>query len=257
MIGSFIQGGLGNQIFQIAAGYSHAKKVGADFAVVDGQHSLPLQGNNISNYKDNVFRHINFRPSEFFKSCTPFRQSGHRYSDIPAEDNLFLIGYFQSERYFDNCKNDIAELFSITSEVKSELREKCPYLYDEKVVSIHVRRGDYLDNPSIHPTMDKAYYMSALESLPDMDRVLVFSDDLNWCKDFFGEDFTYSPLDKDYLDLYALSECHHHVIANSSFSWWGAWLSNTDGEIIAPEKWFGPKGPQDTWDTVPHRWTKV
>ena len=80
---------------------------------------------------------------------------------------------------------------------------------------------------------------------------------LEWCKKEFSSDFIYSSFDKDYLDLYAMMKCHHHVMANSTFSWWGAWLSDTKGRIIAPKTWFGPNGPQDTGDIIPSRWERM
>lgn len=264
MIGSFIQGGLGNQLFQVAAGIAHAKKVGTTFSIIEGQHHLPLQGNSISTYKDNILRGVGSKSQDYFSNCTVFQEQGHKYSPIPEVDNIFLRGYFQSEKYFQDCKEDISELFSITPELEKIIEEEYPYLNDEKVVSLHVRRGDYLQNPDIHPTMTPNFYQEALEAIEDKDRVIVFSDDIPWCLEIFGtatrkdvKDFSFSVFKKDYLDLYTMSKCHHHILANSTFSWWGAWLSNTSGKIIAPVDWFGPQGPQETQDIIPERWERI
>jgi len=257
MIGSFIQGGLGNQLFQVAAGVAHAKKVGTLFSVIEGQHHLPLQGNNISTYKSNILRNVKSISQDHFKNCRVYHEQGHHYTALPPINNLFLHGYFQSEKYFENYKKEIAGLYSITPEIEKIIGEEYPYLATEKVVSLHVRRGDYLDHPTIHPTLDNSYYTEALASISDKDRVLIFSDDVDWCRKTFGNTFSYSSLDKDYLDLYTMSKCYHHVLANSTFSWWGAWLSNTTGSVIAPTLWFGPHGAQDTQDILPERWERI
>jgi len=257
MIGSFIQGGLGNQLFQIAAGVAHAKKMGTNFAVIEGQHHLPLQGNNISTYKDNILRGVESKPQEAFGECGLFQEQDHQYTPIPVFDNVFLMGYFQSEKYFEDCKEEIAELFSATPEIQARIDKQYPFLKEEKVVSLHVRRGDYLQNPDIHPTASPEYYRGALDSIEDKDKVIVFSDDIAWCRETFDKDFSFSVFEEDYMDLYTMTHCHHHILANSTFSWWGAWLSNTEGKIIAPKTWFGPNGPQQTQDIIPDRWERL
>jgi len=256
MIGTFIQGGLGNQLFQIAAGYSHARRVGGEFHVIEGQHHLPLQGNNISTYKDNILRKISFTSQASFENCVIYREESHEFKDIPDMDGIFLMGYFQSEKYFKNYKSEIADLFRARELDENIISERYPFLKDEKVVSLHVRRGDYLKFPEIHPTMSLEYYKSALDSLEDKDKIIIFSDDLEWCKKNFDKDVVYSDLPQDYLDLYAMSKCYHHIICNSSFSWWGAWLSNTQGKVIAPKTWFGPQGPTSV-NMIPERWTQI
>jgi hypothetical protein len=258
MIGSYIQGGLGNQLFQIAAGYAHANRVGAEFSVIEGQHYLPLQGNKTDTYKETILRNVKSKPEQEFGGCVTFKQQGHKYEPIPDADNLFLYGFFQSEKYFQDYKQEIADLYSIPSKVDKLILDRHPYLEYEKVVSLHVRRGDYLNNPNIHPTMSVEYYRDAIDSIPDKDKILVFSDDIEWCKqNLGGKMIYYSTFDKDYLDIYAMSKCYHHIMSNSTFGWWGAWLSNTKGTVIGPKKWFGPDGPQDTEDTLPHRWEKL
>ena len=257
MIGSFIQGGLGNQLFQVAAGVAHAKRVGSSFAVVEGQHFLPLQGNNISTYKDNILRKVDSRSQADFQNCVLYNEQGHQYNPIPQVDNIFLMGYFQSEKYFEDSKEEIANLFSVTPEIQDKIEEQYPFLKDEKVVSLHVRRGDYLQNPGIHPTASPEYYRDALDSIEDKDRVIVFSDDIEWCKKTFDKDFSFSVFSEDYMDLYTMTNCHHHILANSTFSWWGAWLSQTTGKIIAPKTWFGPESNLEPRDIIPKRWERL
>jgi hypothetical protein len=257
MIGSFIQGGLGNQLFQIAAGVSQAKRMGSTFSVIEGQHHLPLQGNNISTYKDNILRGVDSRPESDFAQCTLFQERGHHFTPLPEVDNIFLMGYFQSEKYFEDNKDGIADLFSVTPEIQEKIEKQYPFIKEENVVSLHVRRGDYLDNPTIHPTTSADYYQSALDSIEDKDRVIVFSDDIAWCRETFSKDFSFSVFEEDYMDLYTMANCTHHILANSTFSWWGAWLSKTKGKIIAPKTWFGPDAHLEPKDIIPDRWERL
>tara|TARA_R110002051_G_scaffold100754_2_gene171157 strand:+ start:6142 stop:6912 length:771 start_codon:yes stop_codon:yes gene_type:complete len=256
MVSCFLQGGLGNQLFQIAAAYAAAKRNNASYGFIDGQHHLPLQGNDVGTYKTNILRKVPFVAKESFGNPQMYPEPGHQYTPLPETDNLFLMGYFQSEKYFKDCKEDIRDLFRIPEEIESIILEQYPFLVDEKVVSVHVRRGDYLNSPNIHPTVQAEYYQNALDSLEDKDKVIVFSDDLVWCRETFGEGYYYSAFEEDYLDLYTMSKCHHHILANSTFSWWGAWLSETSGRIIAPKAWFGPNWPNSA-DVIPESWERL
>ena len=107
-------------------------------------------------------------------------------------------------------------------------------------ISLHIRRGDYLYNPN-HPVQPIEYYKKALEQMPKDLPVIVFSDDSQWCREheFFEDNrFMISEDNEDHYDLCLMSMCGYHIIANSSFSWWGAWLAKSK-KIIAPKDWFG------------------
>ena len=258
MIGTFIQGGLGNQLFQIAAAYAHALRLKTEFYVVEGQHHHEGQGNNISTYTDNILRKIKFQPFASFEKNGLMHEKGHHYTPFPEADDLYFVGYFQSEKYFEDYKSQIRTLFKMREEDEKIIYEKYPFLKDERVASLHIRRGDYLNFPTIHPTLSSDYYKEALDRVRDRSKIMIFSDDMKWCKEKFeGNDLVFADLPEDYLDLYAMSKCYHHIVSNSSFSWWGAWLSNTRGKIIAPKTWFGPEGPSQTDDIVPDTWEKI
>ena len=117
-------------------------------------------------------------------------------------------------------------------------------LKNENTCSIHVRRGDYLNSPNHHPTQNMNYYMRAIKEMPKDSVFLIFSDDIKWCKENFPnlpEKFIFVEGNKDYEDLHLMTHCKNNIIANSTFSWWGAWLnSNSDKIVVAPKKWFGP-----------------
>jgi hypothetical protein len=254
MIGSFIQGGLGNQLFQIAAGVSLAIKTHTDFAVIEGQHHLPLAGSPIKTYRDNILRGIKSRSQYEFSNCNTFREVGHGYKKLPLDPNLFLHGYFQSVKYFEEYTKEILDLFSCTPKIDEIIYTKYPFLKGENVTSLHIRRGDYLKFPNIHPVPDISYYYKALDLISDKGKVIVFSDDIEWCKENLKGDFIFSKFEEDYLDLYTMSKCHHHIMANSSFSWWGAWLSQTEGMVIYPKIWFGGNGPDTSKDIPLESW---
>jgi len=114
--------------------------------------------------------------------------------------------------------------------------------YDGETVSLHIRRGDYLRTQDHHPVCSLDYYMDALSKFRDKEyKFIVFSDDVDWCRNNFNEDFIFTEGNTDYEDMWLMSLCDHNIIANSSFSWWGAWLNdNPNKRVIAPKKWFGP-----------------
>ena len=159
---------------------------------------------------------------------------------INCPDNADLFGYYQTEKYFKHIEDEIRKDFTF----KEELQELCDsfikdnFVYRD-VISLHIRRGDYTVNPN-HPTQDIEYYRQALNQMPDLP-VIVFSDDPEWCnqQEFFSSDrFAISEGNATDADLCLMSLCKYHIIANSSFSWWGAWLAKSE-KVIAPKNWFG------------------
>ncbi len=155
-------------------------------------------------------------------------------------DNVDLLGYYQTHKYFQHIESEIRSDFKF----QTDLFETCSdfmkdnFVYRD-VISLHVRRGDYVSNPN-HPLQTVEYYQRALEILPDLD-VIVFSDDPDWCnaQEIFQPDrFSISESNTVDADLCLMSLCKYHIIANSSLSWWGAWLAKSE-KIIAPKNWFG------------------
>lgn len=169
--------------------------------------------------------------------------------------NVDLFGYFQTEKYFLHIEEEIKNDFQF----KPELQNKCHTFLDSlksEVISLHVRRGDYTINPN-HPLQELNYYKMALEMLPNNLPVLVFSDDHAWCssQEIFDNDrFMISENSSVDADLCMMTLCDYHVIANSSLSWWGAWLSNSK-KTISPKKWFsGDCAQKDTKDLYCKDW---
>jgi hypothetical protein len=172
-------------------------------------------------------------------------------------DEITLAGFFQSEKYFRHIEDEIRTDFSF----KDEILEPCKEMVGSigEAISLHIRRTDYLQNPN-HTSLELDYYKEALSHFDKDLPVIIFSDDAEWCKEqsLFSDDrFMVSESGDHYVDLCLMTLCQHHIIANSSFSWWGAWLSKSDN-VVAPIKWFGENNrDKNTQDLIPERWTKI
>jgi len=269
MIYFTLRGGLANMMFQIAAVNSIALKNNTQCSF----HNLDNQLGYI-----NQFRHVNtrlgdaikYRDLNFFKETltnTPppnvkvYTYPFH-YEDIKLDDGeVGLDGFFQSEKYFKQHEGVIRELFKPTDKVLNTLKEKYSEILNQKTTSIHVRRGDYLNHPNHHPVQTLEYYEKGIKlTLNTTDKYIVFSDDIMWCKQsFHGDNFIFMDDEDDYIELYLMSMCDNNIIANSSFSWWGAWLNNNPNKIVVgPKLWFGKA--YETWNTndvLPKEWIKI
>jgi hypothetical protein len=195
-------------------------------------------------YKNNILNNITFLPKYDVSKFSIYNEPFFNFQEIPfIEGNVLLNGYFQSEKYFKEHSKEIRELFSFPDEYKNSIKEKYNNLLEGTTCSIHIRRGDYLKFPDHHPVQTINYFMKAIRKMPEESLFVVFSDDISWCKDNFPnieDKFIFIEGNKDYEDLSLMSLCKNNIIANSSFSWWGAWLrKDNDKIVIAPQKWFG------------------
>jgi len=215
-------GKLGNQLFQIAAVYSHCIRNRKEFIFPEWKYNhylkTPIRTGSIPG------------GLILYRERDPFS-----FSPIPDRDNLDLIGYFQNENYFNGQEDKIRDLFEPSDFVKSKIENL------DGITAIHVRRGDYLNFPLHHPVPSMDYYNRAIENLRDISKnFMVFSDDIQWCKENFPSDFLFSNEEDEFVDIYKMSRCSNFIIANSSFSWWASFLSRSGDKIIyAPENWVG------------------
>jgi hypothetical protein len=220
-------GWLGNQMFQYAATLALSKRIGVSCA-------FPAKSPNLHD--------IFLLSAEIHEHCAPIlREGGFHFSPLSTDVNdLVLQGYFQSEKYFEDCREEVKKEFSF--------RNPQQFTLLENTVSIHVRRGDYVNQPHYHPTCSMDYYHRAMAEFKGYN-FLVCTDDKKWCEENFKQDnVQISLLEDASQELELMSWCEHHIIANSSFSWWGAWLGrNKDKTVVAPKKWFGPS--KKDWDT--------
>lgn len=260
------QGGLCNVMFKLSAAISLALDNNVEYVFSNEfirqiDKDIVCEGyDDYQIFYDNILRNIKFidkLPSEY----RTHNESSFNYSPISYNkgENLLLSGYYQSEKYFINNKEFILNLFKPTKEIKEHILSILPKI--KSSISIHIRRGDYLNLPNYHPQQSIDYYISAINLLGVDKNYLIFSDGLDGIKNMF--DFIpnkqFITLGKDYLDLYAISMCEHNIICNSTFGWWGAYLNeNQNKKVIAPNKWFGPSSSHlNSSDIVPDNWIKI
>ena len=259
-------GRLCNQMFQYAALKGIARKTGVDCciphytqAVDDGignmlrtelfdSFDLDVKIGLLNNGHAPVVneRHFHF-DEELFKMCP---------------DHVDLRGYFQTEKYFKHIEKEIRSDFTFKDEILNPCKEMIESV--ENPIALHVRRGDYIKNAENHFNLPIEYYDAALSKFDDDRNVIVFSDDPVWCHDegiFVDDRFIISENEDNRVDLCLMSLCDDFIIANSSYSWWGAWLStNKDKTVIAPAQWFGKTGytkDHNTKDLIPNDWTII
>jgi len=301
-----IFGGLGNQMFQYAIGKSISLQYGSDFQIESKygfindfyERSFGLSHFNIKAHqvdlkilprklvKSSKYAFIQ-KIIDFFDNRFPFLNYllDSKHWNIVYEKNLYfnpsvfnssknqyLIGYWQSERYFKNIRAELLNEFSL-----KEPLDSINYQFSEKIkntnsVGVHYRRLHGISkglisksNSTVLGIVSDEYYKKAIEYMKNHNKemiLFVFSDDINWVKRNveFNEKVVYVDIngdDKNYLDLFLMSLCKHQIIANSSFSWWAAWLNQNESKIvISPSKWYINEAMNKN-DTIPSNWIKL
>jgi len=283
-------GGLGNQMFQYVYAYALSKKgydVKLDLSSFDNydlhggyqlnHYNLKLESatkNDLS-----IFSKLSKKQKifSFFNPKLPknVKEHGLNFKTrlLEVKDNSYIKGYFQSEKYFVGIKSEILETFSLSNYSKYTLEMEKQINESKNSISLHIRRGDYVSNKQaneVHGTCDLNYYYKAISYLKDkfnFEQIFVFSDDIKWCENNLKIDgikliFVKSIENKllPHEDIFLMSQCKHNIIANSSFSWWGAWLNNYPEKIvIAPKRWYVKKEKQKQVENslIPDSWIKI
>jgi hypothetical protein len=286
-------GGLGNQMFQFAIGRSLSLKYRIPFSLdVSGflRHNIhqgfelerlfnaPVSLASQEDLRKTLgwqsyllaFRFLARPQASFLWGNRLIIEPHFDYFDgverVPS--SCYLKGYWQSERYFSDVADAIRADFTFRLPLSDENRRIAETMGAVNAVSLHVRRGDYLSNPhtlSVHGVCSLEYYVRAIhhivEQVPDP-VFFVFSDDLDWVKDALRIEHPCHYVDhnrgsESYNDMRLMSLCRHHIIANSSFSWWGAWLNpSPDKIVVAPSRWFADE-KRVTDDLIPKGWVKL
>lgn len=268
-IGHF--GRLGNQLFQMISTIGIAKKLGYEvkFPVENITESVT------ENFKDGKVLDITFDVPKVFNIDTnylinkneirPKYAASERFFHF--DDGMFqipddcdLTGYYQTEKYFLHIEDHVRELLTFKPEIQQAADKLFPNV-NGSTIAIHIRRGDYVYQQQFHPTCTPEYYLQAA-SLFEVENphYIIFSDDVDYCKGLFAESENVLYIDnKDpYIDLCLMSMCDHNIIANSSFSWWGAWLNNNPNKkVIAPKQWFGSAYNHNTKDLYCNNWIVI
>jgi len=275
------EGRLGNQMFQYAFMRGMSKKHGYDFMIPDAN------ANRFDNY--GLFECFELEGCKTGEGSYPTLECrdtafNQKFLD-ECSDNTNYSGVFQTEKYFANATKELRKDFTFHKEILDPCQEFIDNVGD--VIFLHIRRGNsnlvgkrgekwsYQLLQDYHPLMKKEYYLEALSHFDESKKVIVLSDTIDWCKKqdwlqddrFLFSDSSYEVFDDGasvpYIDICLMSLCSGGIIANSSMSWWGAWLQNDRGKVVAPHPWYGAKaynyGNAELCDAdiIPERWIKI
>lgn len=257
-----LQGRTGNIMFQIAHAYAQALEHNRQFVV-------PSKGSSTSHQVDTLYRKLAF-DIQLHNQTQGTQEVWGEFHYVPVTPTVntptAFCGYYQSEKYFGKYTEAVRNLFSPPLTFIDKALAEYPFFRTGKVAALSVRRGDYLEKPNEHPVITIEYINEAYSKLPPHDNLLVMSDDPQWCKENIDlPNMVISDNNKfwDEQGLWLLSLCDHFIISNSTFSWWGAWLSRSENKtVIAPDTWFGPQYDNLTakdvycegWIQIPTYW---
>ena len=292
MISLILTGGLGNQMFQYAAAKSLALRLGDELTVDLYALNKPTQATkrqlalNIFDIKLNISS--NWKTEFLIKAFPLVNNSRYLFSQLMgyfrdksaivyASDfdelsgNIILHGHFQNEKYFEKYEDIIRKDFSFKRMLQGRNAALGREIRDTQSVSIHVRRGDYLTNAQASKNFaicDKGYYQHAISKIKeevDTPHFYVFSEDFEWVQENISFDdapvqyIDWNKGSDSYVDMQLMSMCKHNIIANSSFSWWAAWLNSYEWKIVyAPAEWFqSEERNKDLKDFYPQGWKMI
>mgnify|MGYP001558595542 CR=1 FL=1 len=283
-------GGLGNQMFQYAFGrhlaYINNTELKLDIA---GFTDYKLHNYSLNNYniQENIatpedikyFKKYQRKPGRKWFLYNQLIANGHKYVQerqfhfnpqmLKMKNEVYLDGYWQSEKYFKDVEVIIRDELSVKNKLNGKNLEVSKKIDAVDSISIHIRRTDYVTDPvsnEYHGACNIEYYKKATNLIVDKIKApyfFIFSDDREWAKENLKLSYpTYyvdhNDAQKNYEDLRLMSMCKHNIIANSSFSWWGAWLNQNKNKIVTgPKIWFRNAPKADTKDIFPEEWIKI
>lgn len=286
-----LNGGLGNQLFQYAAGRAIAERLDAplkmDLSEFDTyllrRFELDKFNINAGIATSDELAGLVINPSRFQRRYSrlaislglranniAFKESNFGYDDAfeKIQHPVYLNGYWQSEKYFKSAEAKLRGELCLVSKPGETSQKILDEILQCAAVSLHIRRGDYITNPSaasVHGVCSLDYYYSAVRHIcarVESPCFFVFSDDPQWAKDHLRINYPVQFVeangpDRGVEDMWLMKSCKHHIIANSSFSWWAAWLNeNQDKIVIAPHIWF-LDNKIDTKDLIPEQWCRI
>ena len=266
-----IMGGLGNQMFQLATAYAYTKQNNGKLLILRNKK----ESDGRSPYWDNMlYRFQDFLVDKLPEGLEHWNESGAtEFCIIPSltYKGLYISGYLQSPKYFIKIQQEIRELFKPSYDIMFNIRRKYNILLKnkERIVVVHARRTDYLKNQDIinyHGPLSIEYYNEAIKrmshEIEEPIFILVSDDPLFWGSVInelpqLNNRNIYILDDNEISTLALLQQFQYFIIANSTFSWWAAWLSKDTQKVIAPSKWFGPTGPQNYKDIYIPSWELI
>ena len=252
-------GRLGNQMFQYAALRALSLRTGYEMflpnhTTIKHDGCYDMTNNKWIEYKLDLLDCFDLSYPILDDSLpNQYQEQTFEFESFTTSDNTSIEGYFQSYKYFEDFKQEILNDFTF----KNHILEKCLAQISNYTnpVAIHIRRGDYVNHPGLW-NITPEYIQEALSYFSDDEYTfLIFSDDIEWCKQIFPEGVVFIE-GNQFEDLCLMSLCDHNVISNSSYSWWGAYLNqNENKKIISPKNWFIPAKPLD--DLYPNNWIVI
>ncbi|QLF86279.1 hypothetical protein CC030809_00231 [Synechococcus phage S-CAM7] len=253
-------GHLGNQMFQYAALMGLSSKYNRTFCI---PHPDTFSTASYQENRSSIYSAFDIKPPHVgmskFKPVSEahFHFDNNLFENLPPQD-IDLRGYFQCEKWFKHIEDDVRKAFTFKPEYM-EVAQLMRDQLDGEVISLHIRRTDYITNPN-HYCMHMGYYLKALKVMPSEPKVIIFSDDTEWAmdqKEFPDDRFLVSETNCPYTDMALMTLCDYHINANSSFSWWGSWLSNSK-KVTAPSDWFsGPLTSNNLSDIYCDGWEVI
>lgn len=251
-------GRLGNQMFQYSLLKSVSKKNNFVFAIPKQNHQL-FECFEIKSKVYDLEKNI-----DLIQRMNVYKESGFHYDEnvFNIGDNINYVGNFQSEKYFSSIRDELLRDFTFKNNILKEADSLLnSFKKNQPLASLHVRRGDYVNLQNFHPLCEISYYENSIKELPSCD-IVCFSDDIEWCEknlSHISKNIYFSKNKDPYVDLCLMSMCDHNIIANSSYSWWAAWLNkNNEKIVISPKKWFGPNySYHNIKDLIPENWRKI
>lgn len=265
MIKVYVKGGLGNQLFQYAYGRAESLRKKTSLCIDTSDLLYPVYFREKETPRNFTLQHFNIQAEVISPKMNPYLKQIFRklYEWVTKKER----GY-QSEKYFKDHEKAIRDDLKIITPLSSQT---CVFLQkissDSNSVSIHIRRGDYVkDQKAIifHGEFDMDYYNRAVRKIIDTKDIkpslYIFSDEIEWVKNNLKFDYPTVYVSGnicDYEELYLMSQCKHNIIANSTFSWWGAWLNqNPEKIVIAPSRWLAGSNISIN-EIIPDKWIKI
>lgn len=290
MITLILSGGLGNQMFEYAAGRAlslrHKTDLHIDLYILNKKTKATIRNYELivfqiethiikSNLNKIAAKGFGFLKSNslgrmFLNNIGIFRDEkaqcyDSRFKDLSEKTTLF--GYFQNENYFKGISKQLRIDFTFKAPLKGKNDEIRTVIEQNTSVSIHIRRGDYSNSNSNLPILDISYYKKAIEHIASQVNkpyFFIFSDGIDWVKEnldlskFNHQFIDWNKNENSYIDMQLMSICKHNIIANSSFSWWAAWLNaNPNKLVIAPDKWYKGDNGKYPDGFLPKEWTTL
>lgn len=283
-----LKGGLGNQMFEYGLGRYLSRKNKTDLKFSIGHYDAGWGNYDLSAFNieekfatsEEISHFKKFQKKTgrrwflynlFVADGTKYIQEKYFHFDpdiLELKDNTYLDGWWQTEKYFSDIRDVLLKDFTLKQPLSGKNKDVAGKITTANSVSIHIRRKDFVTNPKtnhIHGALPKEYYDKALAYISSRIENLalfVFSDDIPWVRENLSFHFETVYIDwndkSPHEDIRLMSLCQHNIIANSAFSWWGAWLNPAkDKIVIAPKRWFANASKCDTKDIIPKNWIKV